>query len=120
MITNSIFIKTKQFFLITKSICTRPIYKPDSKCSRTVVFQMTLKANHLNNHNKMALNFCANLGFLFKENDLGIIDRYAAAGKAGFRAIEAPFPEGVPLETVRNALTQAGLTQVLVNIMLGE
>lgn len=120
MIINSSFIKPTKYFLITKSICTRlvykPRYKPSSDCIRNLVFQTTLKKNQ----RKMALNFCANLGFLFKDNDMGLLDRYAAAGKAGFRAVEAPFPEGIPLETVRDALISAGITQILINIMIGE
>lgn len=67
----------------------------------------------------MSLKFCANLGFLFKENNLGILGRYVAAGQAGFRVVEGPFPEGESLETVRETLKSAGVSQVLINIKLG-
>ncbi len=62
--------------------------------------------------------FCANLTMLFNEVDF--LDRFAAASKAGFTAVEYLFPYAVPKEVVAQALRSNGLKQVLFNLPAGD
>ena len=62
--------------------------------------------------------FSANLGFLFPE--LPFLDRFAAAAKAGFTAVEYASPyEHKPAE-LRSRLSDNGLEQVLINSPAGD
>jgi hydroxypyruvate isomerase len=62
--------------------------------------------------------FSANLGFLF--TDRPFLDRFAAAAKAGFRAVEYMSPyEHDPKELARR-LADHGLTQALFNLPAGD
>ena len=63
---------------------------------------------------KMALKFCANLSFMFKEN-ANLLDRYDAASKLGFKAVECAFPYEFALNDVVKAKTAANVEQVLIN-----
>ena len=52
------------------------------------------------------LHFSAHLGYLFTEQSL--IDRFAAARQAGFRAVEYPAPYSVPVARMRSILDGEG------------
>jgi len=67
----------------------------------------------------MALKFAANISFMFKECG-DIPARYAAARKAGFSAVESAFPVGPTLTDVREAWSQSGVEQVLLNAHPGD
>jgi len=62
--------------------------------------------------------FAANLTMLF--NELEFMDRFAAAAKAGFRAVEYLFPYPYSKELLGEALSKHGLTQVLHNLPAGN
>ncbi len=62
--------------------------------------------------------FCANLTMLFTEVDF--LDRFAAAARAGFTAVEYLFPYSAPKERVAEKLRQHGLKQVLHNFPAGN
>lgn len=62
--------------------------------------------------------FSANLSFLYA--DLPFLDRFAAAAKDGFRAVEYVGPYGFPAEDVAAALKSDGLTQALFNLPAGN
>jgi len=62
--------------------------------------------------------FCANLGFLFAE--LPFLERFDAAARAGFTAVEYAVPYDWPAAELRTRLRDAGLTQVLINSPLGD
>lgn len=62
--------------------------------------------------------FAANLSMLFTEIDF--IDRFVAAAKAGFRAVECQFPYAEPAERVATALRDNGLAMVLHNLPAGD
>jgi hydroxypyruvate isomerase len=62
--------------------------------------------------------FCANLSMLF--TDLPFIERFAAAAKAGFKAVEFLSPYETPVDEVVNSLTKNGLTQALFNVPSGN
>lgn len=57
--------------------------------------------------------FAANLSMMFTERPF--MERFAAAGAAGFRAVEYLFPYDYPAAELRRALDDAGLQQVLFN-----
>ncbi|MCO1574703.1 TIM barrel protein [Crossiella sp. SN42] len=59
----------------------------------------------------------ANLKWLFTE--LPFEQRFAAAAAAGFTAVEYPDPYPHPAATLRRRLSDAGLTQVLINSPMG-
>jgi len=59
----------------------------------------------------------ANLGFLF--DDRPILDRVAASGAAGFRAVEFHWPFEIPPAAMRAALAAAGTVPLAVNVPLG-
>lgn len=62
--------------------------------------------------------FAANLGFLFPE--LPFLDRFAAAAKAGFTAVEYASPYEYPASELRARLDGNGLKQVLINSPAGD
>lgn len=62
--------------------------------------------------------FAANLSMLFNEHEFP--DRFEAAAKAGFRAVEYLFPYAYPKEQLAERLARLGLTQVLHNLPAGD
>ncbi len=62
--------------------------------------------------------FSANLSFLYQ--DLSFLDRFAAAAKDGFGALEYLGPYAEPKEKVANALQANGLKQALFNVPSGD
>ncbi|HVZ45366.1 MAG TPA: hydroxypyruvate isomerase [Ramlibacter sp.] len=62
--------------------------------------------------------FAANLSMLFTEQPF--LDRFAAARKAGFDAVEYLFPYDYPKETLSQLLRRHGLKQVLHNLPAGD
>jgi 2-dehydrotetronate isomerase len=62
--------------------------------------------------------FAANLTMMFTEHPF--LDRFAAAAKAGFTAVEFLFPYDHPAEEVGRRLREAGLTQALFNLPPGD
>jgi len=62
--------------------------------------------------------FCANLGFLFCE--VPFLDRFDAAARAGFTAVEYASPYDHPASELRTRLRHTGLTQVLINSPAGN
>ncbi|MGB8339269.1 MAG: 2-oxo-tetronate isomerase, partial [Burkholderiales bacterium] len=62
--------------------------------------------------------FAANLSFLF--NELPFLDRFAAASKAGFKAVEFLFPYEYPAEEIAARLQQNELQNVLFNMQPGD
>lgn len=65
------------------------------------------------------MKFCSNLSFMFTEGAT-ILERYALAKDAGFKAVETGFPFGHTLEEVKKAKENAGVEQVLINIRTGN
>jgi hydroxypyruvate isomerase len=62
--------------------------------------------------------FAANLSFLWTE--LPFLERFDAAGEAGFARVEYMFPYEHPAEELRARLDAAGLQQVLFNLPAGN
>ena len=62
--------------------------------------------------------FSANLGFLFAE--VPFLERFDAAARAGFTAVEYAAPYDYPASELRTRLKDAGLTQVLINSPVGN
>ena len=62
--------------------------------------------------------FDANLTFLFTERPF--LDRFAAAAKAGFEAVEFLFPYAYPAAEIRQRLDAHGLALVLHNLPAGD
>jgi hydroxypyruvate isomerase len=62
--------------------------------------------------------FAANLTFLWTE--LPFLDRFGAAGEAGFSRVEYMFPYEHPAPDIRARLDAAGLEQVLFNLPAGD
>ncbi len=62
--------------------------------------------------------FAANLTMLF--NELGFVERFAAARAAGFEAVEYLFPYDFPKEQLAAELARHGLKQVLHNLPAGN
>jgi hydroxypyruvate isomerase len=62
--------------------------------------------------------FAANLSFLFTE--LPFLDRFEAAAKAGFRAVECLNPFEAPKAEIAARLKANGLTQALFNMAHGD
>src|SRR6185503_20971492 len=60
----------------------------------------------------------ANLAYLFTERPL--IERFAAAAAAGFKAVELPFPYDHAPSAIRAELDRHGLTQLGLNTALGS
>ncbi len=64
------------------------------------------------------LKFSANLSFLYQE--LGFLDRFAAAAKDGFGAVEYLGPYAETPDAVAKALRDNGLAQALFNVPSGN
>lgn len=62
--------------------------------------------------------FAANISLLFTE--LPFLERFAAAKRAGFVAIECQFPYPYPLQDLRYALRESGLPLILHNLPGGD
>jgi hydroxypyruvate isomerase len=62
--------------------------------------------------------FAANLSMMF--NEVPFLDRFEAARKAGFEAVEYLFPYEFPAPELRKRLDGAGLTQALFNMPPGD
>ncbi len=60
----------------------------------------------------------ANLSMMF--NELPFLDRFAAASKAGFKAVEFLFPYEYPAPEIARRLADNGLTQALFNMPPGD
>lgn len=63
-------------------------------------------------------NFSANLSFLYQE--LPFLERFAAAARDGFGALEYLGPYAEPKEKVADALGASGLVQALFNVPSGD
>lgn len=64
------------------------------------------------------IQLAANLSMLF--NEYSFIDRFSAAGKAGFKGVEYLFPYAFSPEELRQALQESQLEQVLFNLPPGD
>src|SRR5271165_2019924 len=62
--------------------------------------------------------FAANLGYLF--NEVPLIERPAAAARAGFAAIELQFPYDVPATMMKGEIERHGLTVLGINTQPGR
>jgi hydroxypyruvate isomerase len=62
--------------------------------------------------------FAANLSMMYQEH--AFLERFAAAAKDGFRAVEFLFPYDHPAEEIRKALTDNGLALALCNAPPGD
>jgi hydroxypyruvate isomerase len=62
--------------------------------------------------------FAANLSFMF--NEVPFLDRFDAAAKAGFKAVEFLFPYEFPAGEIAARLKSNGLTQALFNLPPGD
>lgn len=62
--------------------------------------------------------FAANLTMMF--NEVGFMDRFSAAAKAGFDAVEYLFPYAFDAGQIAAALQRDGLTQALFNLPPGD
>jgi hydroxypyruvate isomerase len=62
--------------------------------------------------------FAANLSMMFTE--VPFLDRFEAAAKAGFAAVEFLFPYEYPADEIGKRLKVAGLTQALFNLPPGD
>ncbi|MGH6816588.1 MAG: 2-oxo-tetronate isomerase [Hyphomicrobiaceae bacterium] len=62
--------------------------------------------------------FAANLSFMF--NEVPFLDRFEAAAKAGFKAVEYLFPYEHPAAEIAARLKANGLTQALFNLPPGD
>lgn len=67
----------------------------------------------------MAPKLCANLNFLFAENNTNILDRFRLAKKAGFTTVESVIPNDTKLEEIVAVQKETGLKVVLLNIITG-
>jgi hydroxypyruvate isomerase len=62
--------------------------------------------------------FAANLSMMFQE--VGFLDRFDAAARAGFKAVEFLFPYEHPPETIAERLEKNRLTLALFNTVPGD
>ena len=62
--------------------------------------------------------FAANLTMMF--NEVGFLDRFEAAARAGFQAVEYQFPYAFPASELAERLRAHRLTQVLHNLPAGN
>jgi 2-dehydrotetronate isomerase len=62
--------------------------------------------------------FAANLSFIFQE--VGFLDRFAAAAACGFKAVEYLVPYDYPPEAIAEQLHRHGLEQALFNMPPGD
>lgn len=64
------------------------------------------------------MKLCANLSLLFTE--LPLLERIQAAAAAGFSGVEIQFPYELPAAELQDALEQAGMPLVLINLPAGD
>jgi hydroxypyruvate isomerase len=64
------------------------------------------------------MKFCPNLHFMYQEHSF--LDRFEAAARDGFKAVEICFAYNVGLEAVRTALKDCGQTLVSFNFPAGD
>jgi hydroxypyruvate isomerase len=64
------------------------------------------------------LQFAANLGWMFRQ--IPFLERFDAAARTGFHAVEMPFPYGYSVETLQEMLRQYQLQPVLLNFPAGN
>lgn len=64
------------------------------------------------------VQLAANLTLMFTE--MAFLERFDAAARAGFRAVECQFPYAFDAADIKAALTEAGLAQVLINMPPGD
>lgn len=64
------------------------------------------------------LKFSANLSFLYP--DLPFLERFGAAARDGFKAVEYVSPYELPAEEIAATLAANGLTQALFNLLAGN
>ena len=62
--------------------------------------------------------FAANLSMMFQE--IGFLDRFDAAARAGFKAVEFLFPYEHPPEAIAERLEKNRLTLALFNTVPGD
>ncbi len=62
--------------------------------------------------------FAANLSMLYNEHEF--LDRFAAAAKDGFKAVEYLFPYAFDAQELKKRLNDNGLQQVLFNAPPGD
>ena len=62
--------------------------------------------------------FAANISMMF--NEVAFLERFTTAAQAGFKGVEFLFPYACAPETVVQALTDAGLKNVLFNLPPGD
>lgn len=62
--------------------------------------------------------FSANLSMMFQE--VPFMERFSAAARCGFKAVEFMFPYDCPVEQLQNALTDNNLELVLINAPAGN
>ena len=62
--------------------------------------------------------FAANLSMMF--NEVPFLDRFDAAARAGFEAVEYLFPYDFPAEAIAERLQRNNLTQALFNLPPGD
>ena len=62
--------------------------------------------------------FSANISTLFREYP--ILDRFRAARRAGFSAVEIQFPYAIPVDDLVRAKEAAGVTVALINLPAGD
>jgi hydroxypyruvate isomerase len=64
------------------------------------------------------MRFCPNVSILFKE--VPLLERFGAAARAGFAAVEFWWPRGERLDEVEAAIHEAGLAVALFNFDAGD
>ena len=64
------------------------------------------------------LRFAANISFMYGEHTF--LDRFEAAARDGFRAVEFLFPYEFDVRELRSRLDSHGLTQALFNAPPGD
>ena len=62
--------------------------------------------------------FSANIGILFREHDF--LDRFAAAAKAGFEAVECWTPYDIPVAELRRRIADCGVPLIGINTAMGD
>jgi len=69
-----------------------------------------------------SLKFCANLSFMFQEHE-AVLQRYEAAGIAGFRGVEIDhsiYRDITAVEDIAERLQKYNLEQILINAYAGN
>ncbi|XP_075233120.1 hydroxypyruvate isomerase-like protein Gip [Lycorma delicatula] len=68
----------------------------------------------------MVLKFAANLSFLFQEITTSVIEKYALAQQAGFKAVESGNIYDYKIDEVVEAKTRANVEQIMINVFSGD